>query len=229
MAQLSLFFHILLSHDKYQLKDFFIHLGPWGYVILFAVVFGGIVTPFLPGDSALIVAGTVANISAGAMNPWLIGLTLVSAALIADNVNYFLGCKLGMKLFRNESSKLFNRQNLDRTHGFYEKYGGRTILVGHFLPVIRTFAPLVAGMARMPYKQFLLYCVISVVLWVSIFESIGFFAADWAGDNMIYVLAAIILISAVPAVFEFCRHWAEAKREKARRVLESQDGAAESA
>src|SRR5436305_1056638 len=153
------------------------HHGPLPYAILFLVVFGGIVTPFLPGDSALIAAGSFAPKSNGALNPWLIALTLVAAALAGDNVNYLLGSKLGVKLFKKEKSKFFSRQNLERTREFYEKYGGRTILVGHFLPVIRTFAPLVAGMARMPYKQFMLYCVISAVLWVSIFESIGFFAA----------------------------------------------------
>jgi len=217
--------HSLLNHDEQGLRIFFEGLGPWAYVILFAIVFGGIVTPFLPGDSALLVAGTVAKESFGALNPWILGVTLIAAALAADNVNYFLGSKLGIRLFKNEKSKFFNRRNLDRTHVFYEKYGGRTLLVGHFIPVIRTFAPLVAGMARMPYRQFLLYCVLSAVLWVSLFESIGYFAAKWAGRNMIYVLLAIIAVSAIPAIFEFYRHWAEAKRDKARKALEAQEPA----
>ena len=221
--------HSLLAHDEQGLRIFFEGLGPWAYIILFAIVYGGIVTPVLPGDSALLVAGTVARESYGAMNPWLLGVALVAGALLADNTNYFLGSKLGIKLFKNEKSKFFSRKNLDRTHEFYEKYGGRTLLIGHFLPVIRTFAPLVAGMARMPYRIFMLYCMISVVLWVSLFESIGYFAAKWAGRNMIYVLLAIIAVSAIPAIFEFYRHWVEAKREKNRKALEAKEPARESA
>lgn len=223
MSQIWHFIQIILKHDDHALRHMFVHFGPWAYVVLFAIVFcetGLVVTPFLPGDSLLLVAGSLALM--GVLDPWIVFFLLIAAALCGDNVNYFLGSKLGMRLFRNEKSKLFNRRNLQRTHAFFEKYGGRTVIVARFLPIFRTFTPFVAGMGGMPYRRFIGYSLLAASLWVSLFEAIGYFASRWAREHMIYVLAGIILVSAVPAVFEFMRHYREHKEEKERerRALE---------
>jgi membrane-associated protein len=221
MGQHSRFLDLIL-HPDHHLSWFISHYGPWAYAILFLVVFcetGLVVTPFLPGDSLLFATGLMAEV--GKMDPYILCVTLISAALLGDNVNYYLGSKLGRKLFHNEKSKIFNRRSLDRTHEFFELYGGRTVIIARFLPVFRTFAPFVAGMGRMRYRTFLFYSVIAAVLWVTLCVSIGYYAGttQWAKENFSLMLLALVVISAVPGVLEVYRHWARAKRERAAAVL----------
>ena len=166
-----------------QLLDIVLHLdkhlvllvqtyGVWVYGILFAIIFmetGFVVTPFLPGDSLLFVAGTVA--AAGGMDPLVIAGTLVSAALCGDNVNYWIGRFLGPKVFQFEDSRLFRRQNLDRTHAFMERHGPKAIIMARFVPIVRTFVPFVCGIGRLTYLRFLGFSVVGALLWVGLFGS----------------------------------------------------------
>jgi membrane-associated protein len=211
----------LLLHPQEGIARFFGHYGPWAYAIIFLIVFcetGLVVTPFLPGDSLLFATGMVAR--GLPISPILICLTLICAALLGDNVNYFLGCRYGRRLFHNENSKFFNRKSLEKTHAFFEKYGGRTVIIARFLPLFRTFAPFVAGMGRMPYRLFITYSAIAAFLWVALCFSIGYFAggSPWAKENFSLMLMALVVLSAIPGILEFYRHWREAKREKASRL-----------
>lgn len=183
------------------------------YAILFLIVFcetGLVVTPFLPGDSLLFAAGGIAAI--GSMNIHLMVALLIAAAIIGDAVNFMIGKYFGEKLFANPDSKIFKRSYLDKTHAFYEKYGGKTIIIARFVPIVRTFAPFVAGMAKMDYGKFIRYNVIGAVLWVVLFSYIGYFFAntEFVKKNLGLVLIAIIVISVLPAVIEVIR----AKRTK---------------
>lgn len=187
--------------------------GAWIYAILFFIVFcetGLVVTPFLPGDSLLFAAGGIAAI--GSMNIHVMVGLLISAAILGDAVNFMIGKYFGEKLFANPHSKIFKRSYLDKTHAFYEKYGGKTIIIARFVPIIRTFAPFVAGMAKMDYAKFIRYNVIGAVVWVVSFSYLGYFFAntEFVKKNLGLVLIAIIVISVLPAVIEVIR----AKRAK---------------
>jgi membrane-associated protein len=207
----------LLLHPDHHLSWFLTHYGAWAYAILFLIVFcetGLVVTPFLPGDSLLFATGLMA--SSGKMNPILICVILVCAALLGDNVNYFLGSKLGRKLFHNEKSKIFNRKSLEKTHAFFEKYGGRTVIIARFLPVFRTFAPFVAGMGRMSYRLFILYSIVAASLWVTLCVTIGYSVsqAPWARDHFSVILLVMIVLSAIPGILEIYRHFRQHKAEQ---------------
>ena len=187
--------------------------GAWIYAILFFIVFcetGLVVTPFLPGDSLLFAAGGIAAI--GSMNIHVMVGLLIGAAILGDAVNFMIGKYFGEKLFANPHSKIFKRSYLDKTHAFYEKYGGKTIIIARFVPIIRTFAPFVAGMAKMDYAKFIRYNVIGAVVWVVSFSYLGYFFAntEFVKKNLGLVLIAIIVISVLPAVIEVIR----AKRAK---------------
>ena len=187
--------------------------GAWIYAILFFIVFcetGLVVTPFLPGDSLLFAAGGIAAI--GSMNIHVMVGLLIGAAILGDAVNFMIGKYFGEKLFANPHSKIFKRSYLDKTHAFYEKYGGKTIIIARFVPIIRTFAPFVAGMAKMDYAKFIRYNVIGAVVWVVAFSYLGYFFAntEFVKKNLGLVLIAIIVISVLPAVIEVIR----AKRAK---------------
>src|SRR5215510_7840900 len=161
-----------------QLLDIFLHLdqhlnqwattlGPWLHVVLFLIVFcetGLVVTPFLPGDSLLFAVGTFAAI--GALDLWLAMLLLAVAAILGDSVNYAIGARLGPRVFRQEGVRFLNRKHLERTHEFYERYGAKTIVIARFVPIVRTFAPFVAGIGRMSYPRFLFYNVAGALLWI---------------------------------------------------------------
>ncbi|MDO4997587.1 MAG: DedA family protein [Neisseria sp.] len=182
--------------------------GAWIYVILFLIVFcetGLVVTPFLPGDSLLFAAGGIAAI--GSMNIHAMVILLILAAIIGDAVNFTIGKYFGEKLFSNPNSKIFRRSHLDKTHAFYEKYGGKTIIIARFVPIVRTFAPFVAGMAAMNYAKFIRYNIIGAVLWVVLFSYAGYFFANLpiVKNNLGLVLAAIIVLSIMPAVIEVAR------------------------
>ena len=198
----------LVLHLDRHLGVFLANYGAWIYMLLFVIVFaetGLVVTPFLPGDSLLFVTGTLA--AAGGMDVrWLMAV-LVAAALTGDNVNYWAGRYLGPRVFRNESARWLNRKHLERTRGFYERYGVKTIVLARFIPVIRTFAPFVAGVGRMPYGRFLTVSVLAALLWVVSLVLAGYFFGNipWVRQNLSVVIAAIIVISVLPAVFEALR------------------------
>jgi membrane-associated protein len=182
--------------------------GLWVYAILFLIVFcetGLVVTPFLPGDSLLFAVGSMTAI--GALDLTWVILILIAAAIIGDSVNYTIGNRLGPKVFHQDHGRLLNKEYLLRTHAFYEKHGGKTIVIARFLPIIRTFAPFVAGIGSMAYPRFLFFNVSGAVLWVLIFVLAGF----WFGNipaiqnNFSLVILALVLIPGIPATVEFIR------------------------
>ena len=207
--------------------DFFVHLdrhlaevirqyGGYTYAILFLVVFletGLVVTPLLPGDSLLFAAGSFAGL--GVLNPWLLFALLSVGAILGDTVNYAIGAYLGPKVFHYPRSRFFNPEHLRKTHEFYEKYGGKTIIIARFVPIIRTFAPFVAGIGAMSYARFLLYNVVGGVLWVGVCVFAGYFFGNLpiVKKNFSLVILGIIVVSVMPAMVEFLRHRAQAKRE----------------
>lgn len=196
--------------------DIFIHLdkhlsqivgdyGTWTYAILFGIIFaetGLVFTPFLPGDSLLFAAGAIASL--GALNPWLLFVLLAIAAILGDTANYWIGKFLGHKLV---GGRFVKQQHLDRTHAFFEKYGGKTIIIARFVPIVRTFAPFVAGVGEMSYGKFIAYNVIGGLLWVAICIGAGyaFGQRPFVKQNFSLVILAIIIISVLPAVIEVVR------------------------
>jgi membrane-associated protein len=209
--------------------DFFLHLdqhlseviqryGATTYLLLFLIVFletGLVVTPLLPGDSLLFAAGTFAAM--GHLRLWWLFLILCAAAILGDTVNYAIGARLGPRVFHFPKSRFFNPEHLKNTHALYEKYGGKTIVIARFVPIVRTFAPFVAGIGQMSYWQFLSYNVVGGVLWVSICLFSGYFFGNLpvVKKNFSVVVIAIVLISLLPAVIEYLKHRAEAKRKAA--------------
>ncbi|HKO89046.1 MAG TPA: DedA family protein [Burkholderiales bacterium] len=192
--------------------------GVWVYAVLFAIIFcetGLVVTPFLPGDSLLFVAGAVWAISD--MDAHILALTLIVAALCGDNVNYWIGRVLGPKVFKWEDSRFFNRKALDRTHAFYEKHGGKTIIIARFVPIVRTFVPFVAGIGKMTYAKFLSFSVIGALVWVLSLVYAGYFFGNIAvvKNNLSIVIFGIIGLSLMPLVLEY---W---KARRARLALQA--------
>ncbi len=182
--------------------------GLWIYGILCTVIFcetGLVVTPFLPGDSLLFAVGSLAAL--GAMRVELAIPLLLCAALLGDNTNYWIGRKIGPKVFSSEHSRFFNKDYLDRTHLFYEKYGKSAVIIARFLPIIRTFAPFVAGIGKMRYRIFLLFSVIGAALWVNLFALAGYYFGNipFVKQNFSIVVIALVLIPGLPALFEFLR------------------------
>ena len=199
---------IALHLDTY-LSAIIQQYGAWTYGILFVVIFvetGLVVMPFLPGDSLLFAAGTFAALKA--LNiVWLIAL-LAAAAIIGDTVNYWVGHYLGPKVFYKEKSRIFKKEYLDRTHAFFERYGGKTIIIARFVPIVRSFAPLVAGIGRMSYGKFIAYNVFGGIGWVLLLTGAGYFFGNIpvVRKNFSLVILAIIIISTIPAVTEALRH-----------------------
>jgi membrane-associated protein len=198
----------LVLHLDRHLGVFVSEHGAWVYALLFVIVFcetGLVVTPFLPGDSLLFVAGTLA--AAGGMDVLWVMATLIAAALTGDNVNYWVGRYLGPRVFRPENRWL-NHQYLDRTQVFYERHGGKTIILARFLPIIRTFAPFVAGIGHMPYGRYLAFCVVGALIWVVSLVLAGYFFGNlpWVKQNLSLVILGIIVISIMPGVIEYLRH-----------------------
>jgi membrane-associated protein len=202
-----------------QLIDIFLHLNKhindvardyqyWLYLILFMIVFcetGLVVTPFLPGDSLLFAAGALAATPNSIFDVHLMFVLLVIAAIAGDAVNYAVGHYLGPKVFRSDTSWLFNKKHLLRTQEFYEQYGGKTIIIARFVPIIRTFAPFVAGIGNMRYPRFALYNVTGGIAWVAIFLYAGYYfgSVPFVQDNFSIIVIAIILISVMPLGIEF--------------------------
>lgn len=214
--------------DLTRVFDFFLHVDEhlrWiiqtyhsgTYAILFGVIFcetGLVVFPFLPGDSLLFLTGVYAQ--KGELNAAALFLLLSLAALCGDNVNYFLGRTLGPRIFRNEKSRLFNRKHLERTHAFFERYGGKTIILARFVPIVRTFAPFVAGMGRMTYQRFIFYSVAGASLWVGLCVFAGFFFArsPLVKRHFGVALVSVVVISMLPGIIEFTKHWLRARHER---------------
>ena len=210
-----------------QLLDFVLHLdkhlsaliqsyGLWTYLILFTIIFletGLVVTPFLPGDSLLFAAGTFASAKALKVH-WLF-ILLGAAAILGDTANYWIGHFIGPRVFHQEKSRFFKREYLDRTHRFYEKYGAETIIIARFVPIIRTFAPFVAGIGRMNYWRFISYNVIGGIGWVALFVFGGYFFGNIpvVRRNFSLVIIAIIIVSVLPALFEVFRQRRESRRQ----------------
>jgi len=183
--------------------------GAWIYLILFLIVFcetGLVVTPFLPGDSLLFVAGTVA--AAGGMDIHLLVVLLIVAAVLGDAVNYSVGHYVGPRIFSHGESRWLNPKHLERAHAFYERHGGKTIIIARFVPIIRTYAPFVAGAASMTYAKFALYNVSGAVLWVVSLGYAGYFFGNLPviKDNLTLVIIGIIILSILPGIIEILRH-----------------------
>ncbi|WP_144965467.1 DedA family protein [Pseudomonas sp. DE0010] len=182
--------------------------GPWIYAILFAVIFcetGLVVMPFLPGDSLLFIAGAVA--AGGGMDPVLLAGLLMIAAILGDSTNYVIGRTAGERLFSNPNSKIFRRDYLQRTHDFYERHGGKTVTMARFLPILRTFAPFVAGIARMHYPRFLGFSIAGTLLWVGGLVTLGYFFGNvpFIKQHLSLMVVGIILLSLVPMILGLLR------------------------
>ncbi len=191
-----------------HLATFVAQHGAWVYALLFTIVFcetGLVVTPFLPGDSLLFVAGAIA--AAGGMDITALMAVLVAAALCGDNVNYWFGRWLGPRVFHYEGSRWLNRKHLERTHAFYERHGGKTIIIARFVPIVRTYVPFVAGVGAMPYARYLAFCVVGALVWVVSLCLLGY----WFGnlpvvrENLLVVILAIIALSVSPGFFAWMR------------------------
>jgi membrane-associated protein len=200
--------------DKY-LGQIIHNYGLWTYLILFLVIFmetGFVITPFLPGDSLLFAAGTFAGM--GYLNIGILFVTLSAAAIIGDTVNYWIGHMIGPRAFSG-NIRFLKKEYLDRTHAFYEKHGGKTIIIARFIPIIRTFAPFVAGVGAMSYGKFISYNVIGGVAWVALFTLGGYFFGNlpFVQDNFSLVILAIIIISVMPAIIEFIRERSRSSQE----------------
>ena len=198
---------IILHLDVY-LDMLVRNYGVWIYAILFLVIFcetGLVVMPFLPGDSLLFIAGAVA--AGGGMDPVLLGGLLMLAAILGDSTNYVIGRTAGERLFSNPNSKIFRRDYLQKTHDFYDRHGGKTVTMARFLPIIRTFAPFVAGVARMPYPRFFGFSVFGTILWVGGLVTLGYFFGNvpFIKKNLSLLVVGIILLSLVPMIIGVVR------------------------
>ena len=207
MEFLKDFADILIHLDKY-LDSIIRSYGTLTYGILFLIIFcetGLVITPILPGDSLLFATGTFAAL--GSLDLSLIIILLSIAAIAGDTVNYWIGYLVGPKVFAKEKSRFFNKEYLDRTHRFYQKYGGKTIIIARFIPIIRTFAPFVAGIGRMTYKRFIAYNVLGGIGWIVTFVLGGYFFGNipLVKNNFALIILAIIIISVLPAIIEFVR------------------------
>ncbi|MGB8667638.1 MAG: DedA family protein [Serratia inhibens] len=208
-----------ILHIDVHLAELVAQYGIWVYAILFLILFcetGLVVTPFLPGDSLLFVAGALAALPTNDLNVHTMVALMVGAAILGDAVNYTIGRLFGDKLFSNPNSKIFRRSYLDKTHQFYEKHGGKTIILARFVPIVRTFAPFVAGMGKMSYRHFAAYNVIGALVWVLLFTYAGYLFGDLpiVQENLKLLIVAIILVSILPGIIEIWRHKRAAARQQ---------------
>ncbi len=207
-----------ILHIDVHLAELVAQYGIWVYAILFLILFcetGLVVTPFLPGDSLLFVAGALAALPTNQLDVHTMALLMALAAILGDALNYTIGRLFGEKLFSNPNSKVFRRSYLDKTHQFYARHGGKTIILARFVPIVRTFAPFVAGMGHMTYRHFALFNITGGVLWVALFTYAGYLFGDLpvVQENLKLLIVAIILLSILPGAIEVWRH----KRAAARR------------
>ncbi|UCQ13686.1 DedA family protein [Edwardsiella piscicida] len=208
-----------ILHIDVHLAQLVAQYGVWIYGILFLILFcetGLVVTPFLPGDSLLFVAGALASLPSNDLNVHLMVLLMVIAAIVGDALNYTIGRLFGERLFSNPHSRVFRRSYLDKTHAFYERHGGKTIILARFVPIVRTFAPFVAGMGHMSYRHFAAYNVIGALLWVLLFTYAGYLFGNVpvVQENLKLLIVAIIVVSILPGVIEIWRHRRQARWNK---------------
>jgi membrane-associated protein len=219
MEALTFMIDLVLHLDKH-LGDLIQSYGLLTYVILFLIIFcetGLVVTPFLPGDSLLFAAGSFAAL--GVLNPWLLFLLLSLAAIVGDSLNYAIGNRLGARILAH-NSRLIKKEHLDRTHEFYEKYGGKTIIIARFVPIVRTLAPFVAGLGSMTYGRFLAYNVGGGLLWISSLTAAGYFFGQMplVKNNFSLVVVVIVILSVLPAIIEVIRQRRPVPRAGRKRV-----------
>ena len=200
-----------ILHIDVHLAELIAQYGIWVYAILFLIIFcetGLVVTPFLPGDSLLFVAGALGSLPTNNINVHILALALILAAILGDSSNYLIGRFFGEKLFSNRDSKIFKQSYLEKTHGFYEKYRGKTIILARFVPIVRTFAPFVAGMGHMNYRHFSVFNVTGGIIWVVIFIYAGYFfcCLPFVQENLKLLILGIIVVSVLPGVIEVIRN-----------------------
>ena len=211
-----------------KLFDFVLHIdvhlaeltreyGAWTYGILFLIIFaetGLVVTPILPGDSLLFAAGALCAIPNNGLNVHLMALLLFIAAVLGDTVNYWIGAKIGPAVFKREDSVFLRKKHLERAHGFFERYGGRAIILARFVPIVRTFVPFVAGVGQMTYARFIAYNIVGGFLWIYAFTYAGYWFGElpFVQKNFKLVILAIIIVSVLPIAWETWRAWRESKR-----------------
>ncbi|MGH7462090.1 MAG: DedA family protein [Longimicrobiales bacterium] len=196
-----------ILHIDTHLQAIIADYGGWTYALLILIIFaetGLVITPFLPGDSLLFAAGTFAGL--GSLNPLVLFVTLSIAAILGDTVNYWIGRAVGPRVFQKDT-RFIKRKHLERTQAFYAKYGGKAIVLARFMPIVRTFAPFVAGIGSMDYKRFVFYNIFGGVLWIGLFVFGGYFFGNLpvVRDNFSLVIIVIILLSILPAVIEYLR------------------------
>jgi membrane-associated protein len=207
IAGLTTLLHALLALDQ-TVAMFAAQYGPWLYALLFAVIFaetGLVVFPFLPGDSILFIAGTV--VATADLNVHVLVVVLIAAAILGDTVNYSIGHYIGPRAFDRPDSRWFRQEHLRRTQAFYDRYGGVTIIIGRFVPIVRTFAPFLAGVAQLTYRRFLAYNVIGAFAWVCSLVYAGYVFGNipWVKENLTAIVVGIVIVSVMPAVIQFAR------------------------
>ncbi len=217
MVELALRVWNVVGHLDQHLDGWASSMGGWLYAALFLVIFcetGLVVTPFLPGDSLLFAVGALCARDGTPLHIALIIPLLLCAAVLGDAVNYAVGRQIGPRVFQSEKSTFLNKKHLERTQKFYDRYGGKTIIIARFIPIIRTFAPFVAGIGQMRYRRFLVFNVVGATLWVGLFVPVGYAFGNisFVKEQFHYVLLAIIVLSVLPAGIEVLREW------RARRV-----------
>lgn len=209
-----------ILHIDTHLAEIISDYGVWTYAVLFLIIFaetGLVVTPFLPGDSLLFAAGAFCAKPETELNVHVMALLLFVAAVIGDTLNYWIGAKLGPAAFRKEDSFFFRKKHLERAHAFFEKYGGRAIILARFVPIVRTFVPFVAGIGQMSYRRFFAFNVVGGFIWIYFFIYAGFMFGNqpFVQKNFKLVILAIIFLSVLPMVFEGWRAWRENRRTAA--------------
>lgn len=208
MSDLTAFFQSLVHIDEHI--GWLIHqLGPWAYLAIFALLFaetGFVVTPFLPGDTLLFTAGIFA--AKGSLNIYLLIPVMILGPLAGDITNFHIGKWIGPHLFKREKSRIFKRSHLERTHKFFEVYGGKTIILARWVPIVRTFAPFVAGLGRLTFGKFIGYSIAGAVIWVNVCTFAGYFFGNlpWVKNNFELAMLAMILVTLIPLMLETLRH-----------------------
>ena len=220
MELLLFFWDLLVNLDKH-LASLLAQYGAWVYLVLFLIVFcetGLVVTPFLPGDSLLFIAGalTAAGSGAGQLDLTLLNVLLIAAAVLGNTTNYWIGRYFGPKVFGWKDSRFFNRAAFDKAHAFYERHGGKTIVITRFLPILRTFAPFVAGVAQMTHVRFQFYNISGGVFWVVSLTIAGYLFGNiaWVKNNLTLIIFALIIIPGLPALVVAIRTWREQRRAR---------------
>ena len=209
-----------ILHIDIHLREIAANYGAWTYGVLALIIFaetGLVVTPFLPGDSLLFAAGALSAPADSQLNIHLMALLLFVCAVLGDSLNYWIGSRVGPAVFRREDSIFLRKKHLERAHAFFQKYGGRAIILARFVPIVRTFVPFVAGIGSMSYRQFMAFNVVGGFVWVYLFSYAGYFfgGLEKVQKNFHYVILAIIFVSVLPIVFEFVRGWLESRKPKA--------------